>query len=73
MGLYTVLKPWVKGENINIIKNDLKFNFFPKILKGLKKLKIFSGEISLNNMHSDLAVKWLSLISVKSEQVKYAL
>ena len=50
MGLYTVLKPWVKGENINIIKNDLKFNFFPKILKGLKKLKIFSGEISLNNI-----------------------
>ena len=34
-----------------------------------KKLKIFSGEISLNNMRSDLAVKWLSLISIKSEQV----
>ena len=24
-------------------------------------------------MHSDLAVKWLSLISIKSKQVKYAL
>ena len=34
-----------------------------------KKLKIFSGKISWNNMRSDLAVKWLSLISIKSEQV----
>ena len=34
-----------------------------------KKLKIFSGKISWNNMCSDLAVKWLSLISIKSEQV----
>ena len=34
-----------------------------------KKLKIFSGKISLNSMRSDLAVKWLSLISIKSEQV----
>ena len=30
MGLYTVLKPWLKGENINITKNDLKFKFFQK-------------------------------------------
>ena len=28
-----------------------------------------SGEISLNNMRSDLAVKCLSLISIKSEQL----
>ena len=42
---------------------------FPKILISFKKLKIFSGNISLNNMPSDLAVKWLSLISIKSEQV----
>ena len=42
---------------------------FPKILISFKKLKIFSGEISWNNMCSDLAVKWLSLISIKSEQV----
>ena len=34
-----------------------------------KKLKIFSGKISIYNMRSDLAVKWLSLISIKSEQV----
>ena len=34
-----------------------------------KKLKIFSGKISWNNMRSDLAVKWLSLISIKSKQV----
>ena len=34
-----------------------------------KKLKIFSGKISWNNMRSDLTVKWLSLISIKSEQV----
>ena len=25
MGLYTVLKPCLKGENTNITKNDLKF------------------------------------------------
>ena len=30
----------------------------PKILISFKKLKIFSGEISLNNMRSDWAVKW---------------
>ena len=41
---------------------------FPKILIAFKKLKIFSGKISWNNMRSDLAVKWLSLISIKSEQ-----
>ena len=69
MGLYTVLKPCLKGENINITKNDLNFFFSPKILISFKKLKIFSGEISLNNMRSDLAVKWPSLISIKSEQV----
>ena len=57
---YTILKPCLKGENINITKNDLKFKFFPKILISFKKLKIVSGEISLNNMRSDLAVKWLS-------------
>ena len=34
-----------------------------------KKLKIFSGEISWNNTHSDWAVKWLSLISIRSKQV----
>ena len=28
MGLYTVLKPCLKGENINITKNDLKFSCF---------------------------------------------
>ena len=28
MGLYTVLKPSLKGENTNITKNDLKFKFF---------------------------------------------
>ena len=70
MGLYTVLKPCLKGENTNITKNDLKFlKNKTKILISFKKLKIFSGEISLNNMRSDLAVKWLSLISIKSEQV----
>ena len=36
-------------------------NFFQKV-------KIFSGKISWNNMLSDLAVKWLSLFSIKSEQ-----
>ena len=69
MGLYTVLKPCLKAENINITKIDLKLLFFQKILISFKKLKIFSGEISLNNMRSDLAVKWLSLISIKSEHV----
>ena len=68
MCLYTVLKPCLKDENTNITKNDLKF-IFPKILISFKKLKIFSGEQSLNNMRSDLAGKWLSLISIKSEQV----
>ena len=43
---------------------------FPKISISYKKLKIFSGEISWNNIRSDLAVKWLSLISIKSEQVR---
>ena len=74
MGLYRILKPCLKGENTNITKNDLKIlKKNPKILISFKKLKIFSGEISLNNMRSDLAVKWLSLISIKSEQVKYVL
>ena len=30
MGLYTVLKPYLKGENINVTKNDLKFKFVQK-------------------------------------------
>ena len=30
MGLYTVLKPCLKGEDTNITKNDLKFKFFQK-------------------------------------------
>ena len=68
MGLYTVLKPCLKDENTNITKNDLKF-IFPKILISFKKLKIFSCEISLNNMRSDWSVKWLYLNSIKSEQV----
>ena len=45
------------------------FNKNPKILISFKKQKIFSGEISWNNTRSDLAVKCLSLISIKSEQV----
>ena len=65
MGLCTVLKPCLKGENTNITKNDVNFFFSPNILISFKKLKIFSGEISLNNRRSDLAVKWLSLNSVK--------
>ena len=69
MGLYTVLKPCLKGENTNITNNNLKLFFSPKILISFKKSKIFSGEISLNNMRSDIALKWLSLISIKSEQV----
>ena len=40
---------------------------FPKILISFKKLQIFSGEISWNNLRSDLAVKWLSLFSIKSD------
>ena len=40
----------------------------PKILISFKKFKIFSGEMSWNNI-SDWAVKWLFLISIKSEQV----
>ena len=52
MGLYTVLKPCLKGENTNITKNDLKFKFIKKILISFKKLKIFSGEITWNNMRS---------------------
>ena len=39
--------------NLNISKN---INFFQKV-------KNLIGEISLNNMHSDLAVKCLSLVS----------
>ena len=70
MGLYTVLKSCLKGENINITKIDLKLLFFKKILISFKKLKIFSGEISLNNVRCDLAVKWLSLISIKSKTSK---
>ena len=37
MGLYTVLKPFLKGENVDITKNDLKLkkskniNFFQKV------------------------------------------
>ena len=74
MGLYTVLKPCLKGENINITKNDLKLKQIQNILISFKKLKTFSGEISLNNMRSALAVNWLSLISIslisiKSEQI----
>ena len=30
MGLYTILKPCLKGENINITKNYLKFKYFQK-------------------------------------------
>ena len=30
MGLYTILKPCLKGENINITKNDLKLKYFQK-------------------------------------------
>ena len=43
MGLYTVLKPCLKGENTNITKNDLKFlkkskniNFFQKVKKSFQ-------------------------------------
>ena len=54
--------------NINITKSDLKFIFLQTLIS-FKKFKIFSGKISWNNMRSDLAVKWLSLISIKSEQV----
>ena len=32
MGLYTVSNQCLKGENINITKNDLKFKYFQKIL-----------------------------------------
>ena len=55
-------------DNTSITKKYLNF-FFPKTLISFKKLKKISGEISWNNMRSDLAVKWLSLISIKSEQV----
>ena len=65
--IYTSLKPRLKGENTYITKTNLKLKDFQNIY--FKKLKIFSGEISLNNMCSDLAVKWLSPISIKSEQV----
>ena len=30
MGLYTILKTRLKGENINLTKNDLKFKYFQK-------------------------------------------
>ena len=40
MGLYTVLKPYLKGENTNLTKNYLKFkkthqntDFFQKVKK----------------------------------------
>ena len=63
MGLYTILKPCLKGENINITKNNLKFNFF----FFLKKLKIFSGDKSFqsntghkNNTAQLKTGKWLS-------------
>ena len=70
MGLYTVLKPCLKGENTNNSKRS-QIYIFPQILISSKKLKILydSGAVSLNNMRSDLAVKWLSLVSIKSEQV----
>ena len=60
-----MLKSWKHKHNYK----RSQIIFFPKILISFKKLKIFSGEIFLNNMCSDLAVKWLSLISIKSEQV----
>ena len=47
-------------SNLNYSKN---INFFQKVKK------IFSGETSWNNLRSDLAVRWLSLISIKSKQV----
>ena len=56
MGLYTVLNPCLKGENTNRTKNDLKF-------------KIFSGEISLNNMRNDLAVKSAELAGLPTTRV----
>ena len=30
MGLHTILKPCLKGENTNIPKNDLKLKFLQK-------------------------------------------
>ena len=47
-----------------------KADMLPKILIffSLKKFKIFSGEMSWNNI-SDWAVKWLFLISIKSKPV----
>ena len=42
---------------------------FSKKKKNLIKKLVFSGEISWNNIRSDWAVKWLSLISIKSEKV----
>ena len=68
--LCTILETYLKDEsNTNITKSDLKF--CPKILIAFKKLKIIWSKISRNNTCSDWAVKWLSLISIKPEQVKY--
>ena len=70
MGLYTVLKPRSKGENTNITRKTISILFFSKVIRNFfERLQIFSGEISWDNMRSDLAVKWLSLISMKYEQV----
>ena len=52
----------------NITNSYLKF-FLKYWIFSLKKLKIFSGEISWNNTRWDWALKWLSLISITSEQV----
>ena len=46
-----------------------KLNIMSKILISFRKLKIFSNDISQNNARGDCAVKWLCLISIKSEQV----
>ena len=63
----TMLKRWKHKHN----SKRSQIYIFPQILISSKKLKILydSGAVSLNNMRSDLAVKWLSLISIKSEQV----
>ena len=52
-------------DNTNITKNDLKF--FSKNINFFQKVK--NPEISWNNLRSDLAVKWLSLFPIKSEQL----
>ena len=61
-----ILKRWVKHKHN---QKWFQIYFFPKILIAFKKLKIFSSKISWNNTCSDWAVKWLSLISIKPEQV----